>query len=640
MKGYDLRVTNDHARRHHSTMSLKSHNVGSTDLGSDSSIEASARADDAPEPLVPTRYGRYVLLDHLGAGGMAEVFRALVVGPEQFQSVLVVKRILPHLCANQSFVKMFIDEARLCGLLSHPNIIRVQDFGQQDGQYFIAMEYLQGRNLTAIIRRALERREMVPPTVAAEIIRQACRGLAYAHALSAADGKPYGIIHRDVSPGNVMVTQSGAVKVLDFGVARVENRFRRALTDPGRVKGKAAYLAPEQMTGGSVDHRSDIFAVGILLHELLVGRRLFKGETSLESMKLVQTMPIRPPSSWHSQVPAALDAIVMRALERSPADRYQNAGEMADALEQFLLGAWVSSQELPAYMMRMFQQELENEKLTLSPEDLQAVMGRELSEKIITQLGGAGTAAEPARTPTTTTTPGPTAGGAARQGSGAAAAVLAEWPDLRSQDLEGEAAEKPRRRGMRLAVVVGTCGLLAVGALALQGGKSLGHAPMMAAAVVTASPAPAPKPIDKPATPPVAQENLAAEKARADDDSELAPAPPETAPHGQSATTTAATDPAQNTVQISINSSPGRALVWRAGASTPLGHTPLVVPVARGREAVIFRISKAGYVEGRLSVVPDIDQPALVTLAKTPSPTSIGNDQKVRNALPTDPFSD
>jgi serine/threonine-protein kinase len=159
-----------------------------------------------PSPEGPVRYGRYVLIDRLGAGGMAEVFRALTVGAEQFQSLVVVKRILSHLCANPAFVKMFIDEAKLCGQLSHPNVIRVHDFGKQEGQYFIAMEYVQGRNLGPIIRRLAERRERMPPLIAAEIIRQAARGLAYAHFMTASDGKPLGIIHRDISPGNVMVS--------------------------------------------------------------------------------------------------------------------------------------------------------------------------------------------------------------------------------------------------------------------------------------------------------------------------------------------------------------------------------------------------------------------------------------------------
>ena len=266
----------------------------------------------------PVRFGRYVLVDRLGVGGMAEVFRALVLGPEEFQRVVVVKRILPSLCANPAFIKMFIDEARVCGRMSHPNVIQVHEFGRQQQHYFIAMEYLHGRNLNHILARLVEQRANLPPTIAAEIMRQACRGLAYAHGLRAVDGKPLGIIHRDVSPGNLMVAYTGEVKVLDFGVARVESRFRLGTTDPGHVKGKASYLAPEQLTGEGVDHRADIFAAGILLYEMLTTRRLFKSHSAMDTMDMVRSMPIPVPSHATRRCRPALDAIVARALERQP----------------------------------------------------------------------------------------------------------------------------------------------------------------------------------------------------------------------------------------------------------------------------------------------------------------------------------
>ncbi len=253
------------------------------------------------------RFGRYVLVDRLGVGGMAEVFRALVLGPEEFQRVVVVKRILPTLSANPAFIKMFIDEAKVTGRMSHPNVIQVHEFGRHQQQHFIAMEYLHGRNLNNILARLVERRQNLPPSIAAEIMRQACRGLAYAHGLRDMEGKPLGIIHRDVSPGNVIVAYTGETKVLDFGVARVESRFRLGTTDPGHVKGKASYLAPEQLTGQGVDHRADIFAAGILLYEMLTTRRLFNSRSTTDTMDLVRSMPIPAPSHSNPQVPAALD---------------------------------------------------------------------------------------------------------------------------------------------------------------------------------------------------------------------------------------------------------------------------------------------------------------------------------------------
>lgn len=579
-------------------------------------------AQSADEPWVPARYGRYILLDRLGKGGMAEVFRALVVGPEQFQSVVVVKRILPHLCANTAFVRMFIDEARLCGRLSHPNIIRVHDFGQQDGQHFIAMEYLQGRNLTAVIRRLVERREFIVPAMAAEIIRQACRGLAYAHELGAADGKPLGIIHRDVSPGNVMVAHSGAVKVLDFGVARVENRFRRSMTDPGHVKGKAAYLAPEQLSSAPFDHRADIFATGILLHELLTGRRLFKGVTSVDSMELVKTMLIPPPSSVNAKVPPRLDEIVLQALARAPGERFQSATAMADALEEFVLEARFSSQELPSFMSRLFGEEMQRERIDISPEDLQALMGRELSEKIITHLVQGerdGTTAAPA-------SPGEgSAGVPATAGTGEvqpeapeAAPLLAQWPELASgeQGQSDRGAAPPRGRGRKLAAGLATFAVAALGILILRGGSTPPPAPPRVAAGLAA---------------PAAQVKPAPTTGAF----ERAPAP---VPAAIPTTRDQAPAPAA-TVQISISSTPPRAAVYRAGVKASLGLTPLVITAARGTELVTFRVSKPGYVEGVLEVVPDADKPALVTLARSAAGRPARNDQKVRNALPSDPFA-
>jgi serine/threonine-protein kinase len=320
------------------------------------------------------RYGRYILVDKLGAGGMAEVYRALVLGPENFQRMVVVKRILPHLSANDGFIRMFIDEATLCGRLSHPNVIQVHEFGKQDDTYFIAMEYVQGRPLGAIMSRLGQLGEKMPPTIAAEIARQTCLGLGYAHGLAAVDGKPLGIIHRDVSPGNVMVAWTGAVKVLDFGIARVANEFRVGITESGQVKGKSAYLAPEQISANStIDHRADVFGAGILLYEMLAGRRLFKAPNAPDTMKLIREMTIPKPSASNPAVPARLDAIVMRALMRNPGERYQQAAEMAEALESYVLEQRLSSQELGRFMRRIFKDESAQDHAHLTNAELEAL---------------------------------------------------------------------------------------------------------------------------------------------------------------------------------------------------------------------------------------------------------------------------
>jgi hypothetical protein len=300
------------------------------------------------------RYGRYVLVDRLGAGGMAEVFRAVVIGPEQFERVVVVKRILPHLTENPSFVKMFIDEATLCGRLSHPNIIQVYEFGREEGQYFIAMEYLEGLNLANVLGDMAERAENVPVNLAADVLRQTCLGLGYAHGLTGADGKPLNIIHRDVTPSNIMISYAGAVKILDFGIARVANMARVSSTDAGQVKGKSSYLAPEQVRGAPFDHRVDIFAAGIVLHETLTGRRLFKGANPVHTLELIEKLLVPPPSRLNKAVPARLDEIVLRALEREPDRRYQSALEMAEDLEGFLIENRYSSQDVGRFMRSLF----------------------------------------------------------------------------------------------------------------------------------------------------------------------------------------------------------------------------------------------------------------------------------------------
>ncbi len=350
----------------------------------------------ASAPPGAQRFGRYILIDRLGVGGMAEVFRALVIGPEQFQRVVVVKRILPHLSENPNFVRMFIDEATLCGRLSHPNIIQVHEFGKVDGSYFIAMEYVQGRTVSAILGRLAADNTHMPFTVAAEIARQAALGLGHAHALAAADGTPLQIIHRDVTPGNVMVAYSGVVKILDFGIARVAGEAQANTTDAGQVKGKSAYFAPEQLKSGPIDGRVDVWSLGIVLHEALTGRRLFKAANPLQTMELIQQMPIPTPSTVNPAVPAKLDEIVMRALERDRDWRYRTADEMAEALESFLIEQRYSSQELPKFLRALFHEEVTQE-VTLPRDELQALVDsvgasneiRSLADEVGPPTGGA-----------------------------------------------------------------------------------------------------------------------------------------------------------------------------------------------------------------------------------------------------------
>jgi len=271
--------------------------------------------------LVET-FGRYRLEEQLGEGGMAVVFRAVVDGPEGFARQVVVKRILPHLSRNPKFVKMFLAEAKLCALLHHPAIVQVHDLGEVGGDYFLAMEYVDGLDLSNVLRHATETERAMPQGVACFVALTLAEALAYAHALTSKEGKPLEIVHRDVSPSNIMVTAQGGVKLLDFGIARVAGHARDENTRTGTLKGKISYMSPEQADGRKdIDRRSDVFALGIVLWECLTSQRLFRGDTDMETLALIRECKVWPPSSVRPEIDPALDAIVLKMLARTPESR-------------------------------------------------------------------------------------------------------------------------------------------------------------------------------------------------------------------------------------------------------------------------------------------------------------------------------
>ena len=303
------------------------------------------------------RYGRYSLIERIGRGGMAEIFRAVAQGVEGFRRVFVIKRLRPEKSDSIDLVRMFCDEARLSALLHHPNIVQVYDFGQINGTYFLAMEYLRGKDLSAVMKALRRAKGAVSPPLAARIAHQVATGLHYAHTLTRTDGKTLCIVHRDVTPSNVMLQRTGVVKILDFGIAQATNFARQVETGGGRVKGKLAYLSPEQVRLEELDGRSDIFALGVVLWEMLTGQRLFAAENEFLTMRGVLTQPVPPPSSKRSEVPPALDAIVARALQRERGLRYPDAQEMADDLERFLLEVPCPSQALARLLHDLFGEE-------------------------------------------------------------------------------------------------------------------------------------------------------------------------------------------------------------------------------------------------------------------------------------------
>jgi serine/threonine protein kinase len=284
-------------------------------------------------PVQPARLGRYEILRPLALGGMAELFLARATGIQGFEKLVVVKRILPEMARDTEYVEMFLEEARLAAGLHHSNIVQVYDIGEDEQAPFFAMEYLQGEDVRTLCRAAQLRGERVPVEHALAIAIGVAAGLHHAHEQRDADGRPLGVVHRDVTPHNVAVTFDGGVKLLDFGVAKTRKRI--SATRHGTLKGKLGYMSPEQCRGDELDRRSDVFAVAILLWELLTGRRLYGGRSDFGIMKsIVEIDAPRPSLVWHD-CPPELEAIVMRGLRREREARHQTAEELQLALEAF-----------------------------------------------------------------------------------------------------------------------------------------------------------------------------------------------------------------------------------------------------------------------------------------------------------------
>src|ERR1700690_1868515 len=283
----------------------------------------------------PIEFGKYTLFERLGRGGMADVYKGRIQGPEGFERIFVIKRILPHLSDDPTFIRMFIEEAKLSARLNHPNIVQIFELGAVEGEYFISMEYVHGQDLSATMRVFWKSVGPPHPALVAYVGRDVCRALGYAHGLTDEHGQPLGMIHRDVSPSNVMLSYDGAVKLLDFGIAKAMSDGPET-TRNGTMKGKYAYMAPEQTERDNVDYRIDIFATGIVLYESLTGRRLFKGATDMQTIERVRRCDVKPPSFLNPACPPELDEILLKALARDPDRRFQTAGEMAEALDDLV----------------------------------------------------------------------------------------------------------------------------------------------------------------------------------------------------------------------------------------------------------------------------------------------------------------
>ena len=314
---------------------------------------------DAP---LPTRFGKYTLLDRLAVGGMAEIFLARQEGMEGFEKTVVIKRILPALTRSEGFVTMFLNEARLASQLTHPNIVQIYELGRVGESHFIAMEYIFGRDMARIIPKAAALGIPFPEVYALHIAASVCEGLYYAHQKADAWGNPLHIVHRDVTPENIFVSFDGMVKVLDFGIAKARGQVGR--TQTGQIKGKLAYMSPEQCLGQQLDQRSDLFSLGVVLYEWLTGYRLFTGDSEVAVLKSITDGKIWGPSYFKPDIPPAVEEVVMHALEKDRERRYASAFDMQRDLER-AIGQYPfrpSSIHLSNFLKQLFAGELDEER--------------------------------------------------------------------------------------------------------------------------------------------------------------------------------------------------------------------------------------------------------------------------------------
>ncbi len=310
-------------------------------------------------PILPhkdsgTTFGKYTLLCKLATGGMGELFVARQTGAGGFEKLVVIKRLLPHLAEDAHFVAMLLDEARIAARLSHPNVCQVYDLGEAEGHYYIAMEHLEGVPASMLLRRARRVAQRLDVGLAAAILRQTCDGLHHAHDLTDGDGHSIGLVHRDVSPSNLFVTSTGVVKVLDFGVAKSQDALAR--THTGALKGKYAYMSPEQVLGNQVDRRADVFSLGVVLFELLTAQRLFWRDSEYKMFQAIVEDPIPSLLELRPGLSPPVAHVALRALSRDPDRRFPSARDMGEALDEAIGasgGVWKTSQ-VSDYLMQHF----------------------------------------------------------------------------------------------------------------------------------------------------------------------------------------------------------------------------------------------------------------------------------------------
>ncbi|MBL8112158.1 MAG: protein kinase, partial [Acidobacteria bacterium] len=308
-----------------------------------------------PMATGPGAFGRYQLLEKIAAGGMAEVYKARMKGEEGFEKIVAIKRILPHMADNDDFITMFVDEAKLAAQLTHNNIIHIYDLGRVDAYHYIAMEYVEGKDLRSILKMGQERGYPLPPELALFIASKIGNALEYAHRRVGMDGKELNLVHRDVSPQNILISFEGDIKLCDFGIAKAATKVSQ--TQTGALKGKLQYMSPEQAWGKKIDRRTDIFSLGIVLFEMLTGERLFTGDTDLTILEQVRDAKVVAPSTKNYELPKKVDQVVLKALAKNPQDRYQNANEFEKDINSILYSYQPTPgpADLAIYMHRLLE---------------------------------------------------------------------------------------------------------------------------------------------------------------------------------------------------------------------------------------------------------------------------------------------
>jgi serine/threonine-protein kinase len=501
---------------------------------------------------------------------MAEVFLAVAIGPEGFQRMLVIKRMLPHLSQDRAFVRMFVDEAKLCGLLSHPNLVQIFEFGSIEDSFFIAMEHVQGETMSAVRAKLFELGRIAPAAATLDIVRQVCLGLHYAHSLQSVTGQPLGIIHRDISPSNLMLSFHGGVKILDFGIARVAEGLRETHTQAGTMKGKVSYMSPEQIRMESVDSRSDVFAVGIVLHEFLTGRRLFKATNEYTGARMVLESAVPLPSTINKEVTPEVDKIVMRALERNRDARYLTAGEMAEDIEKVLFEMRASPHEPRKLIASLF------------PQGQSRTGDIRLSIPPMPRLVESGASVRSTGSVSASAVPAPVAISQSLSASHPTKPTTPEaLQDIEMADLAPGRPARRRGGGRKWSLLGGIVGI--VGAV-----------------VVLAHPPWAPPHEETTVTPATAGAGPAQ--------------------HGleQAEPQIATPPPAKTRVEISLDSTPQDAQVTREDTGEVVGRTPLTVSLAQAREVISFRFEKPGHLSASYKVIPDLDKSVRAELNALP----------------------